>query len=223
LEDVNLMIDLNGDIVLPETVNAIMSDNSRQAIPVEWHNINYDAMKAGGVAKYDILGTAGGMTAHCYVSMVEYNYLRNWSFEDGETGWTATPIGKFDEFKIENKVTDSLTGTFHYHFWGAAANSVEFTLEQKVDGLKTGKYTYSISIMGGDGGECDIYSYVKINGEIKYTAETTITVYNEWHTAVIEDIEYTEGEEITVGIYVKCGGPNAWGKIDDAMLNSVKE
>ena len=32
-----------------------------------------------------------------------------------------------------------------------------------------------------------------------------------------------EGDTLTVGLYVKCAGPNAWGKIDDALLNSVKE
>ena len=77
--------------------------------------------------------------------------------------------------------------------------------------------------MGGDGGATEIYAYVKINGEIQYKADSLITVYNEWHTAKIESIPYTEGDTISVGIYVKCAGPNAWGKIDDAMLNSVKE
>ena len=163
------------------------------------------------------------MTANCYISMVEYNYLENWSFEEGEAGWTATAIGNFDELKVEDKITDSLTGTWHYHFWGASANTVEFTLEQEVESLRSGKYNYSISIMGGDSGEAEIYAYVKINGEIVNTADTTITVYNEWHTASINNIEYTEGDTIAVGIYVKCAGPNAWGKIDDAMLNSVKE
>ena len=77
--------------------------------------------------------------------------------------------------------------------------------------------------MGGDGGATDIYAYVKINGETVHTAPTEISVYNEWHTAKIENIEYAEGDEIVVGIYVKCAGPNAWGKIDDAMFNSVKK
>jgi hypothetical protein len=77
--------------------------------------------------------------------------------------------------------------------------------------------------MGGDGGETEIYAYIKINGQIVATADTTITVYNEWHTANIQEIEYTEGDSIVVGLYVKCAGPNAWGKIDDAMLNLVKE
>jgi len=52
---------------------------------------------------------------------------------------------------------------------------------------------------------------------------TEISVYNEWHTAKISNIEYSEGDAITIGIYVKCAGPNAWGKIDDALLNSVRE
>ena len=223
IEDVNLIIDLNGEIVLPETVNAIMLDNSKNEIPVEWHNVNIDAMKNGGVAKYEIKGTAGGMGARCYVSMVEYNFLQNWSFEEGANAWNATAIGKFDELKVEDKVTDSLTGTKHYHFWGASANTVEFTLEQQVDNLKSGKYNYAISIMGGDGGETTIYAYVKINGEIAYKEMTEISVYNEWHTAKISNIEYSEGDAITIGIYVKCAGPNAWGKIDDALLNSVGE
>ena len=43
--------------------------------------------------------------------------------------------------------------------------------------------------------------------------------------ALIENINYTEGQEIVVGIYVKCSGSGngAWGKIDDALLNSQAE
>ncbi len=223
IEDVSLICDLNGEIVLPETVNAIMLDNSKQEVPVQWHDVDIDAMKQGGVAQYTIHGTADGMDAVCYVSMVEYNYLQNWSFEEDDAGWTATAIGKFDQLYVEDKVTDSITGTKHYHFWGAAANSVEFTLEQEVKNLKSGKYNYSISIMGGDGGETEIYAYVKVGGQIVATGDATITVYDEWHTANIQEIEYTEGDPIVVGLYVKCAGPNAWGKIDDAMLNLVKE
>ena len=223
IADTELICDLNGEIVLPETVNAIMLDNSKQEIPVNWQNVDIDAMKNGGVAKYTLEGEAGGMKAVCYVSMVNYNFLQNWSFEEGETGWTATQLTSFDELYVEDKVTDSMTGTKHYHFWGAAANAVEFTLEQQVQNLLAGTYDYAISIMGGDGGATDIYAYVKINGEVVATAPAQITVYNEWHTASIEDIQYTEGDSLTVGIYVKCAGPNAWGKIDDAMLNSVTE
>ncbi len=220
IEDTELILDLSGDFVLPETVNAVMLDNSKQTIPVEWLDADFEAMKNGGVAKYTINGVADGMPAKCYVSMVNYNYLENWSFEDGESGWTAETSSSFDELYVEDKVSDSLTGTKHYHFWGAAADSVSFTLWQEVENLRSGKYDYSISIMGGDGGDTEIYAFVTINGEMAYRADTQITVYNEWHTASIEGIEYKEGDTIEVGIYVRCSGPNAWGKIDDAMLNA---
>ena len=34
---------------------------------------------------------------------------------------------------------------------------------------------------------------------------------------------YTEGDTLCVGIYVKCAGPNAWGKIDDATFSAVTQ
>ena len=223
IEDVNLIVDLNGEIVLPDKVNAVMTDNSKSAVDVVWESIDADYMKNNGPAKYEVLGVAGGMVAHCYVSMVEYNFLENWSFDDDANGggWTATSITKFDELHVEDKITDSLTGTKHYHFWGAASNPVEFTVEQQVSGLKSGTYKLSMATMGGDCTDYEAYIYVKINGEIVHKADAKFTSYNEWHTASIPEFEYTEGDVIVVGIYVKANG-GAWGKIDDAMLNSVK-
>ena len=225
IEDINLIVDLNGTIVLPEKVNAIMNDDSKQEIDVIWNvtDAQLQEMYSGGVAKYEVTGTAGGMTAHCYISMVEYNFLKNYSFEDGDSGWTITPIGKMDELYIEDKATDSLTGTKHVHFWSAASNSVEFTVEQQVESLPTGNYKYTVSIMGGDCGTTDIYSYVKIDGQIVSTQALTINGYGNWDTQVINGISYTAGQTITVGVYVKCSGSGngAWGKIDDALLNSV--
>ena len=238
IEDVNLIVDLNGDVVLPTSVNAVMLDNSKQEIPVEWKQmakienyvtgdftaIDYSIFTSGGVAKYDVIGEAGGMTAHCYVSMVEYNFLKNWSFEDDAegSGWTATALKDFDELYVEDKVTDSLTGTKHYHFWGSG--EVEFTIEQEISGLKAGEYKYALSTMGGDCGEYTSYIYVKINGEIAYQSAAEFTVYNAWHFAEIEGILVNEGDVVTVGLYFKSAGAGngAWGKIDDAMLNSVK-
>lgn len=223
IEDVHLMCDLGSDIQLPATVNAVMLDDSRQELPVEWENADLEAMKNGGVAEYIIKGTAGGMEAVCYLSMVQYNYLENWSFEDGETGWTATQLKQFDQLYVEDKETDSITGSKHYHFWGSGANSVEFTLEQTLEGLKAGEYQFEISIMGGDCGATEIYAYVKINGQIVAKADTTVTVYNEWHTAKVTGITCQPGDTVTVGLYVQCASAGAWGKIDDAKLNLMAQ
>ena len=226
IDDTELVVDLNGVIELPETVNAVMTDNSRRAVPVTWDidDAQLQQMYAGGPAKYDITGEAGGLKAHCYVSMVEYNFLSNPGFEDGtEAPWIVTDLGKTEQLYVEDKATDSLGGSWHMHFWSAAPDSVAFTLEQPVEGLRSGTYKYAISIMGGDCGETEIYAYVKLDGEIVGKAPMKITGYGSWDTGRVEGIEYTEGQTLSVGISVKCAGEGkgAWGKIDEAMLNSM--
>ncbi len=227
LEDVTVLVDLAGTIELPENVNAIMTDDSKKSIPVTWKltEADYNTMYSNGVAKYDVLGEAGGMTAHCYVNMIEFNFLENYSFEDGEPGaWEITELGKSDELYIENKPTDSLTGNYHMHFWSGTSNTVKFTVEQPVE-VPAGKYKYTISIMGGDCGNTDIYMYVKAGGEIIAKQPLTVTSYGNWDTQTIPEFTYDGESELAVGIYVQCegAGNGAWGKIDDALLNSVTE
>ena len=227
LEEPSVICDLNLPLELPETVNAVLTDESRQAVPVRW-NLTEEQdrkMHTGGPAQYVITGEAGGMEAKCYVSMIEYNYMKDYSFEDGGEAWKFTDLKKADELYVEDKKTDSLTGSKHLHFWSAAKNSVEFTAEQTLRDLPEGKYRFSLSVMGGDCGATEIYAYVKINGEETARSEQIpITGYNDWHAGVIPEFTYRTGEEVTVGIYVKCEGEGngAWGKIDDALLNSVR-
>jgi arabinogalactan endo-1,4-beta-galactosidase len=178
---------------------------------------------AGSVSKHTVKGTADGKEATCYISVVEYNYLKNDSFEDGVLEpWVITDNGKADELYVEDKLTDSMTGNFHMHFWSAAANSVNFTLDQTLTDLTPGKYKFTISIMGGDAGEHEVFAYAKVNGEYYTTNTLEITTYGNWDTVTLRNIELTQGDELTVGIYVCCSGAGngAWGKIDDAMLNS---
>lgn len=224
IEDVILTFDIGSEIKLPETVNALMTNGEKTEIPVKWSTTakKLREMENGGNGKYEIEGSAEGMKAKAYISVVEFNYLENSSFENGDLfGWTLNEAGKADELYVEDKITDSLSGSWHMHFWSASQNSVEFSLEQEVPGLESGKYKYSISIMGGDCGKTEIYSYVKINGEIIKTCPMEITSYGNWDTSLIDGIEYSSGDKISVGIFVKCegAGNGAWGKIDDAMLN----
>ena len=225
LADTVLKFDIGSPIVLPETVDAIMTDGSRSPVPVVWDvtEAQLQQMASAGAGKYEITGLAEGKKAKAFVSVVEFNYLQNYSFEQGDlTGWTLTELGKADELYVEDKVTDSLTGTMHMHFWSAASNSVEFTLEQQVTDLTVGTYKYSISVMGGDAGEHRVYAYVKRNGEVVQTAPMEITGYGAWDAGQITGIQVAKGDVLTVGIYVKCAGTGngAWGKIDDGLLNT---
>ena len=225
LESAFVTCDINGHIVLPETVSAVMNDNSRQAVDAIWDVTEtwLESLRSKGIGTYTVNGQAGGMAAKCYLTLIEYNFLTDWSFEDGGSAWRVTDLGKADELYVEDKKSDSLTGTKHLHFWSKAADSVCFTLEQDVSGLPAGKYKFSISIMGGDCGQTDIYAYVKVNGVTVGTCPMAVSYYNVWDTGTVSCFEAEAGDAVTVGVYVKCQGTGngAWGKLDDAMLNSV--
>ena len=223
IEDAALRFDLTETIALPETVNAVMTDGSRRAVPVVWDVTEAElaAMQSGGAKVYEIRGTAGGMEARGTLTMAALNYLENPGFESGDlSGWTLTERGQADQLYVEDKLADSLEGTWHFHFWSAKKDSVDFSLEQSRDDLKSGTYAFSISIMGGDGGEQEIFAYVKLDGETVATAPLRIGSWNEWDAAELSGIEVAEGQTLTVGVSVKCGGAGsgAWGKIDGAAL-----
>ena len=227
LEAPSVICDVSQPLELPETVNAILTDDSRQAVPVVWQLTAEEAqrMREAGPAQYEIPGSAGGMETTCYVSMVLYNYLEDYSFEEASDAWVFTDLGKADELYVEDKKNDSLTGSKHGHFWSAAKNSVAFTLEQTVKDLPEGSFTFSVSVMGGDCGKTDIYAYVLVDGqEVARSDQIPITGYGNWHAGTVPAFAHPAGSEVTVGLYVKCEGEGngAWGKIDDAMLNSAR-
>ena len=222
IDDPVLTCDLAGEIVLPETVSAVMNDGSRIELPVTWEAVDTAAMKASGPAEYTVQGVAEGMPATLLIRMVNFNYLINGDFEGEDTGeWVTDNFGGTEQLYIEEKKSDSLDGTKHYHFYSAAKDQVGFRLEQTVNNLPAGTYRFDVSIMGGDAGDYESYAYIKKGGEVSDQCELQITAWNAWHEGACET-EVEEGGSLTVGVYVRCGGAGAWGKIDAATLTRVR-
>lgn len=222
IDDPILTCDLAGEIVLPETVSAVMNDGSRIELPVTWEAVDTAAMKASGPAEYTVQGVAEGMPATLLIRMVNFNYLINGDFEGEDTGeWVTDNFGGTEQLYIEEKKSDSLDGTKHYHFYSAAKDQVGFRLEQTVNNLPAGTYRFDVSIMGGDAGDYESYAYIKKGGEVSAECGLQITAWNAWHEGACET-EVEEGGSLTVGVYVRCGGAGAWGKIDAATLTRVR-
>jgi len=216
-EDVELTVRLKEEIKLPETVTAVMNDGTTQNVPVTWEQVDLMAMMNGNVAKYVINGEAGGKKAVCYLSLVERNYINNYSFEDDDVSmWKVVNLSNVDELFVIDKSTDALTGGKAFHFW--SEGEVEFTLEQTLTGLKPAYYNFTLSIQGGDAEAQSIFIYSNAGGE-KQTALAEISSWRVWNSPKIEYI-YVRGE-ITIGIHVKCSA-GAWGTIDDVLLNPVE-
>ncbi len=218
-EDVEVTVDIGRAVVLPDTVGAVMNDNSRRQVPVVW-DTDPSGIDTSVPGDHVITGTADGMEVRADVHVVYYNYAANHSFEDPDLSmWRCENTGGTEELYCEEKKNDSLTGSFHWHFYSAKADSVGFTLEQTVKDLPGGTWRFGISVMGGDAGEQEIFSYVKVDGRIVSTCPARITKWNEWQTPEIT-FSCEDGQEVVCGISVKCAGAGAWGKIDDLFVNA---
>ena len=223
LPDVRLEADAGEEIVLPATVEAVMSDNSRAAVPVSWNEIDSDllaALSAGG-GTTEIAGTAEGRGVRCQLTIRPMNLLKNPGFESGQLSpWVVTDRAHADELGVERNAANSREGQCNLHFWSAKSNTVDFDATQTLSGLPAGTYRFRISIQGGDGGETDIRAMVLLDGELYATAPMEITSYNNWCTAELGKIPVSAGQELTVGVHVRCAGTGngAWGMIDEAEL-----
>ena len=101
---------------------------------------------------------------------------------------------------------EELTSWLYYDCAYMLADRIEFGYTQSLDYLFANGFPWKM-----------LYSSGMIDMDVNIDrSKRQVTISN---------IEYSEGDTIVVGLYVKCAGSGngAWGKIDDAMLNSVKE
>ncbi len=208
-------------VTMPETVDAVFNDGSTEAVAVTWDEAQLSAAEAAGVGTYEIDGKASGASVTCALSITADNYLRNPGFEDTDMSmWTVENLGATDQAYRAESTNDIKSGKALFHFYDT--ENVEFTIEQTVTGLAAGNYSFSLYIMGGDASEQNMYTYVKLNGELYATAGMGITKWKEWQHPTIENIPVADGDTVTVGAYVQCTGSGPWGKLDDWMLNKAK-
>lgn len=216
VEPVYLTVKLNNPITLPETVTAVYNDGSTAEVEVLWGDVDLDAMSASAVGTYEVPGTAGGKEVSCFVSMVDENYVENYSFEDADCSmWRVDDIASAVQTDFQVKKTDAFSGTTSLHFWNADA--VEFSVEQDCDGLRPGVYKFSIEAQGGDVGEDAVmYIYAVADG-VRYEQAFAVNGWVDWQNPVVEGIVCETGS-VTVGVYIKTAG-GGWGTLDDFLLN----
>ena len=219
ISDCSVIIRLGDDIILPETADAIYNNGERKQVKVEWESYDEALMQSCGANDYVINGIADGMPVKCTVSMVEPNYIDNYSFENKDYSmWNIINVNDVTtELNFQEKSTDAKTGNFSFHFY--SENKVDFKLEQTVANLKPGAYNFSLSLQGGDCANDTMYIYAIADGK-EYTQETGVVGWANWQSPSIKDIT-TESGEITVGIAISCDA-KGWGTIDDVLLNPVE-
>lgn len=231
------MVKLNTEeFTLPETVDVIYTDNSTKAVPVTWEPFDIEAHKAMGNGKYDINGVAAGYDVVCHLTIMEENFIQNYGFEDWTEKYTDKAVShdKWDlhvlgpELNAGNTAQatneNPQTGKYNFNFWSSQADNINFELDQEIKALKSGKYKFQFSLMGGgvsDPEAQNIYAYVKINDEVIASQSGLIAGYGNWNDIKIPEFDYTAGDKIVVGAHVQVSTANAWGSLDDFMLNII--
>lgn len=237
-EEQTVRVRLGDSAHLPETVNVIMNDGSRETFPVRWSSevetlvprerygerISLGQVGMQGVEEYALSGTAvseeGTVPVYARVYAVEQNYVENASFEDSDLSmWKIIDeTSSMEELFVQEKQADAKTGNRALHFW--SKNRIAFRIEQTIRGLKPGVYKYSIAIHGGDAGTQNMFIYARTGGEEK-RQDTNVDGWRNFREPVIPRIRVTDGE-ITIGAYVSCDA-NGWGSLDDFILAPVEE
>ena len=223
------------EFTLPATVDVIYNSNRREAVAVtwEWTQEDVEAAKLKGNADYDIKGVVGGREAHCYLSIMEKNFLENYSFEDGLDPWVINNLsdvelsGSYKVLVPNDGDVNPKNGDLALHFWSQASQVLKFEVEQTVTLVAGGAYKFQFSILGGAGtGSADpdaqnVYGYAKVGDQL-LKQEVKFTSYNDGYvTGVLTGINVAANETITVGLHVESSEADVWGDIDDFMLNLV--
>ena len=147
------------------------------------------------------------------------NYILNSSFEEADTSmWKITAVTS-GIASIKERASDAKDGVKCIHFWNDS--TVEFCVEQTVDALPKGKYSFSLSIEGdgaGDGATLLIYV---ISDGVRYEQPFTLNGWLNWQVPLIQNITCNSGQ-MTIGLEIKAA-PGAWGTIDCVELVETKK
>lgn len=151
------------------------------------------------------------------------NILQNPGFESELTPWVLG--GDTHKYAKQSNRSDDTphSGSGMLHFYEEDGGNLNFTVEQKVENVKAGTYTFGAYIQGGGVNETDIqYAYAKVyKGDTlvgNYRTSCYLSGYNNWLQPEITGIKVHEGEYLVVGMEVNSSKGLAWGSIDDCYL-----
>lgn len=221
-KSVEVTCEVGAKLEMPTEVDAIYNDSSKKdGIKVQWNADDIDAIDTRVPGEYSVAGVLEDSTEVTATVIVQsVNYVENPSFENDDVSmWNVEYLTGSNYTDIQTKASDAYDGEKTLHFWSEGEQ--EFTVEQAITVPSAGDYEFIARIQGGDVGTgAKVYSYVKIGDEIITSDDLLLDGWVNWKEGVVSDITLEEGQEIIVGVYVKCDA-KGWGTIDSLELNKT--
>lgn len=225
IPDVNVSINVDDEVSLPEKIDVVYNDRSKNTQEaVTWDEAQLakiDTSKEGSYTVEGKMDDGSTVTANVQVEML--NYVVNPSFEDPDTSmWNVTYNGDVDPTDYQEKEDDAHSGTYAFHFWSGDSD-MDFAIEQEITDLEAGSYRLSAFAQGGDMEESsDLELYALVNGEEAAAESFMLTSWADWKEPVINDIKINAGDTLTIGVRMKCN-TGSWGTVDDFTLNKISD
>ncbi|MDD6810323.1 MAG: glycosyl hydrolase 53 family protein [Lachnospiraceae bacterium] len=223
VQPLEINVDLDGEVVLPDMVEVVCNDRSVEEHAVFWDEEALAAIDTSKDGAYEVKGFMlqevedGQMEVEVQatVKVCRQNLLANSSFEESDTSmWLVEGNGT----DYQNKAADAHSGDISLHFW--SNDAVTFTVEQKVTGLEPGTYEFGFYIQGGDVGEdAQMFAYAD-NGKDNLQTVTGVDGWVNWQNPVVPDITVGEDGALTVGASISCAA-KGWGTLDDFYLYKI--
>ena len=215
-ENVKLESSLGQPVKLPETVNAFYNDPSVvKPLKVKWNDSDIKAINVNVGDTYSVRGTVeNGDEITATVKVMNVNLLKNGTFDENDKSmWSVDDKGDGASTDYQKKAADATSGEVSLHFYSLEA--IEFDAYQKVTVAEGGVYEACANLQGGDvGDDAEIYVYVISSGTTYQSETITLAGWTNWQKGKVSDVNVKAGDEVTVGIHVKCKA-KGWGTIDD--------
>lgn len=233
--DVNtITVNIGDEISYPDTATAIFNNGSTKTYPIVWDTKQKELISTDQAGEYTINGvvtcTYEGKTERYTVTLTievssTSNILTNPGFENGTKDWTITyKTSDSDGYSVSPTVENPRSGSYGLNFW--RGDVMNFTVEQTVEGIAPGTYTFGSYIQGGSAGAEDLqYAYVEVYSasdsqkpKASYKASTSLSGWLNWSNPEISGIKVEDGDYLKVGVEINSTVAGAWGSIDDCYL-----
>lgn len=206
----------------PATVTVYYNDGTTVEADIIWNEEEKALVDLSTEGTYNVSGTTtlDGVTFTTQLEIkvsVDDNILVNPGFEDGTNGWVITYLNDNKDYvSVKHKDAEAnLSGDYSLHFW--SEGEIEFTVEQTLENLEEGYYSFLANIQGGTGFN-DIIRIEAVTESASESAEASLNGWKNWVTPAIEKILVKEGETLTVRLYVKTDA-QGWATIDDLKVS----
>ena len=207
IDSVNIHDGINSTIKMPDTVGVVYSNDAVKNMQVKWENPAPVYAKAG---TYTVLGNIEGINKSITATITianKINLVKNNDFEsENLDGWDIE--GDKDSLNITWNQGDT-RDRCALHYW--SDKTFNFTISQKVAGLKDGKYTMSCWTQGN--GMATTYKMFVKTSAGEQSIDIKDDGWSRWHQTVIKDVEIKDGQA-QIG-FTMDSNPDTWGSIDD--------